>query len=62
MGIRSEERNVLGSKKSLIPYFLITICSFFEVLTSSKWEPFPDDDDDFDDFGGESDGIGYGED
>ena len=35
---------------------------FFEVLTSSKWEPFPDDDDDFDDFGGESDGIGYGED
>ena len=60
--MRSEERNVLGSKKSEILYFLVTICSFFEVLTSSKWEPFPDDDDDFDDFGGESDGIGYGED
>ena len=52
----------LGQKKSEIPYFQVPICPFFEVLTSSKWEPFPDDDDDFDDFGGESDGIGYGED
>ena len=50
------------SKKSEIPYFQVPICSFVEVFTSSKWEAIPDDDDDFDDFGGESDGIGYGED